>query len=133
MNQRWLPTFFFENALEDFFNSDRDTFRRESSGISLYEDDKSIIVEAAVPGIKAEHIDISLDKGILWIRGESKEEKKDVKYHVKASARFSYQVPLPKSYNEAVAPEAEVKDGILKITFAKTKETKAKKIEVKKK
>ncbi len=70
---------------------------------------------------------------MLWIRGEAKEEKKDVKYHVKANSRFSYQIPLPERYDESVEPEAEMKEGVLKISFHKSKETKAKKIEVKKK
>lgn len=40
--------------------------------ISLYEDDKHIIAEAALPGLSINEIDVSIDQGILRIQGERK-------------------------------------------------------------
>jgi HSP20 family protein len=106
----------------------------ESSGLSVYEDDKKIYVEAAVPGIKAEDIDIHFEKGTLWIKGETKDEKREkegVKYHVKASESFSYRISLPAKLDEVREPEAVCKDGILKITFNKSERESPKKIQIK--
>lgn len=136
--RRTLVPFF--NELEEVHNflqsyHDDNSFSKESEGLSVYEDEKNIYVEAPVPGIKPENIHVTFEKGVLWIKGEEKqeEEKKEIKYHMKSSSFFSYRLPLPSRIDENATPEATCEDGILKITFAKSKESSPQKIQVKKK
>jgi HSP20 family protein len=102
------------------------------SGVSLYENDDAFFVEAKVPGVRADEIKVSFQKGNLLIEAISKEEKKDVKVHFRSSASYSYLIPLPEERIDANASlEALCKDGILSITFPKAKVAKPMSITVK--
>ncbi|MBN2478930.1 MAG: Hsp20/alpha crystallin family protein [Parachlamydiales bacterium] len=133
--REFLPSLFNElDFFRDFFDLDADTFSKsENNSISLYENDDKYFVEAALPGIDQNDIQISFEKGILWIQAESKKEEKDVKYYMKANKNCSYKIPIPQKVDENETPEATFKNGILKISFSKTKNSKPKKIEIKSK
>src|SRR5689334_261472 len=68
-----------------------------ANNVSISEDDKNVYVDAAVPGINPEDIDVTFDHGFLWIRGETKQEEKDnkKKYYQKSSNAFSYKIAVP--------------------------------------
>lgn len=121
---------FLPSLLEDFIPS---IFGQSSSGLSVSENKQNIFVEAAMPGLKPEDIDLHLDRGTLTIKGEKKEEKedKDKKFYRRASRSFSYRLNLPEEVDETNEPQAVYKDGIMKITFAKTQKSQGKKINVK--
>src|SRR5579872_4151163 len=118
MNRYYIPTIFDEILSDDTFPT---LFKKMGScskgqcqGVTLYEDDQSFCLEAPVPGIKAEDIKIFFDKGGVSIEAKTADEKKDVKYHFKSSASYSYWVPLPAGrIDEQATPEAISKDGIL--------------------
>jgi HSP20 family molecular chaperone IbpA len=108
-----------------------------STGLDVYETNDAIVVEAQVPGIKEENIEINIDGNVLTINATQKEteEQKDKKKTVYKSTRqtsFSYSTNLPRIVDPSKA-EAEVEQGVLKITIPKSEEDKPKKIEVKKK
>jgi len=73
-----------------------------ASGLSVSEDDKHVYVEAAVPGVEPDKIEVSYDKGVLWIRGQQEQENQDRnrKYYRKASASFSYRLAVPGNIDE---------------------------------
>jgi HSP20 family protein len=102
------------------------------SGISISEDDKNVYVETALPGVKPEDVEITFDKGMLWVRGESKmEEQNDKKYYRRASNSFSYRIAVPGEIDMNKEPEASSEHGVMKITFAKHPQSQPKKIKVK--
>jgi HSP20 family protein len=101
-----------------------------SSGLSVSEDDKYVYVEAAVPGVDPEKIEVSYDKGVLWIRGQQEEQDKKRKFYRKASTSFSYRLVVPGNIDESKDPEATYKNGIMKVTFNKVPEPQPKKIAV---
>jgi HSP20 family protein len=105
---------------------------QEESNLSIYEDDGLICVEAALPGLKPQDIEVTYDKGVLWIRGEKKEEEEDKKkkFYRKASRQFSYNVMVPGDIDENKEPEATFKNGIMKITFKKKEKRAPKKLEI---
>lgn len=72
------------------------------SGLSVYEDKTHVFVEAHLPGLSSSDIDISYEKGALWIQGqkEEEEEDKEKKYYKKASNAFSYHVQIPGHIDE---------------------------------
>ncbi len=104
-----------------------------STGLSISEDDKNIYVEAAVPGLDSKDIEVTFEKGVLWIKGEAKEEEEDKKkkFWRKASRAFSYKVAVPGEIDPNKEPEASYKNGVMKVTFAKSPKTQPKKIPVK--
>ena len=104
-----------------------------SSGLTVSEDEKHVYVEAAVPGLDPEKVDVTFDKGVLWIRGsQDQEEKEEKKFYRRASSSFSYRVAVPGEIDESVDPEAVCKNGVMKITFNKKPQVEPKRIAVKK-
>ena len=101
------------------------------SGLSVSEDENHVFVEAALPGIKPDEIETTFDKGILWIKAEKKEGHDGTKkYYRKAASSFSYRVAIPGSIDENRHPEAVFKDGMITVTFEKTKKAEPKKIAI---
>ncbi len=103
------------------------------SGLSVFEDDKKIYIEASLPGIDPKNIEITFQDGYLWIRGESKEEDKDKtkKYYRQASKSFSYRVAVPGDIDNSSDPAATYKHGIMTVAFMKSPKAQPKKIQVK--
>jgi HSP20 family protein len=104
-----------------------------SNGLSVFEDNKNIYVEAAVPGIDPKDVEITYQDGYLWIRGEEKEEEEDKKkkFYRKSSKSFSYRVAVPGDVDPNIEPSATSKNGVMKVTFAKLPKSQPKKIEIK--
>jgi len=125
-------------ALLPLFWDEKETalFNRfyDESDISISEDNKHLYVEAAVPGVSADEIEINYEKGILTIQADKKEEtrSKDRKFYRKTNKHFFYRIPIPGCVNENEVPEASCKDGLLKLSFLKLKEDSKKKISIKK-
>jgi HSP20 family protein len=105
----------------------------EPSGLSVSEDETHVYVEAAVPGLKTDEIEMTFDKGILWIKGEKKEEseEKNKKYYRKALSTFSYRIAVPGNVDDSQHPDAVCKNGVLRVTFTKTSKSEPKKIPIK--
>ncbi len=124
--------FVFRNF--DLFDEDFDSTPEKSSdsNISISEDKEHVYVEAQLPGLKTEDIEVTLDKGVLWIRGEKKEEEKDKnrKYYCRSSHSFSYRLGIPGEIDETVDPPAKFENGIMEITFSKAKKEGPKKITI---
>jgi HSP20 family protein len=103
-----------------------------SSGVNLIEEGDSFVVKAEVPGIKPDQIKILYDNGGVSIEAKQVEEKNEAKYHIKSSSSRSYWIPLPLGQiDESASPEAICENGILKITFAKSRSSRPLKIAVK--
>jgi len=123
------PFFSFPFFDEDFWGMDM----TPQTGLSISEDKDHVYVEAHLPGLDAKDIELSFEKGMLWIRGEKKEETEDKnkKYYRKASSSFSYRVHVPGQIDEKKEPDASYKDGVIKVSFSKTPGSEAKKIAIK--
>ncbi len=114
----------FYNMLDDFFNDNWSANRLDSKGsfkIDLQEDDKEYIVEARLPGVKKEEINIELNDDKLNIsvkRDETiNEEKKNYVYKESRYCSMSRSVYLADSKSDGV--KAKLDNGILYITIPK--------------
>lgn len=103
-----------------------------SSDISVWEENKHVVVQVAVPGVKSDDVEITVEKGVLLVRANKKEEKtdKDKKYYQKSSSSFVYRVAIPNEIDESQEPKATLKDGLLEIHFKKSDRSIPKKIPV---
>ncbi len=110
---RWPSLFDWEES--------REWLLPKSPEITISEDDERVYVEAPVPGIDPDKIEVTFDKGVLSIRGseEETEEDKKKKYFRKSARSYSYRVTVPGDIDQARDPEITCKDGILTATFAK--------------
>jgi HSP20 family protein len=101
--------------------------------LDLSETKDAYLVEAAVPGLKPEDLEITLENNVLTIRGETRQETEDKQrnYH-RVERRFgSFQrsITLPNTV-KADAIKAELENGVLKLEIPKAEEVKPRKIEV---
>jgi HSP20 family protein len=105
--------------------------------LDVREDDKTVTIEAELPGVSEQDIAVTLNNGVLSIKGEKKhehEEKKDNYYLAERSfGSFERSLRLPDTIDEGQL-DARFDKGVLKITAPKRPEAiKAeKKIEIKK-
>lgn len=101
------------------------------TGVTVSEDDQHVYIEAQLPGLKPEDLDISVNQNTVWIKGERKEEEKDKdkKFYRRARNSFFYQVELPAQVEENTE-EAEFQDGVLTVSFKKTQQSQVRKISV---
>jgi len=121
-------------SFPSIWNDDDDWITPASSpsGLSVSEDDKNIFIEASLPGIKPENIDVTFQDGYLWIKGEVKEEEKDKsrKYYREATKSFSYRVAVPGEVDSSIDPVAKYKHGIMTVSFTKSPKAQPKKIQI---
>lgn len=104
------------------------------SNLDIYETANEVVVKANMAGIASDKVELTFEKGVLWIRGEEEtEEKEGKKYYRKASRSYSYKVAVPGNIDTKAEPEAVVENGVVRVTFTKAEEAKPKKIAVKSK
>jgi HSP20 family protein len=108
-----------------------DMFTKSSSGLSISEDDKNIYIEAPVPGVNPEDVEVTFDKGTLWVKAESKQEETNKKYYRRAANSFSYRIAVPGEIDPQSEPQATYKNGVMKVAFTKVPEVQPKRLTVK--
>ncbi len=96
--------------------------------VDMYETKDAVVVEAPVAGIDPKNIEISIDNGILTIKGQSQrktevEEKDFYRKEIRQGTVFR-QIALPASVKSEGA-EADYDNGILKIVLPKADQRKA--------
>jgi HSP20 family protein len=103
-------------------------FAREIRGwnpsIDLYETPDSFVLEADLPGVKAEDVKVEVQNGDLRLEGQRTIEKdqSNGRFHTmeRSSGYFVRQIKLPESViNDAI--KAEFKDGVLRVILPKTR------------
>jgi HSP20 family protein len=123
------------NFFQDFdrlFNGVASANLGKGYDFDLYETDESMVLEMAVPGIKTEDLDISLEGRQLTIAGKYPEtEDASRRYWVKGIAKdeFNRVINLP-THIQTDHVQAQVRDGVLSLTMPKVAEAKSKKISI---
>ncbi len=90
--------------------------------IDLVDHDKNLVLTVEVPGMDEKDVDIQFADGTLYLRGERKEEREDVKsdhrYSERMYGRFERQIPLGIDIDLAKA-KATLDNGLLTVTLPK--------------
>ncbi len=131
---KWTP------FLEPFGDMDKflEDFRKGtavgfSPALDIYDKGASLVVEAQLPGIDGEKVDVSVEDDILTIQGKSekKSEVEEKNYYRKEirSGSFYRSVALP-AHVDGKKANAEFVDGVLKITIPKLKPVNHSKVKV---
>lgn len=118
----WLNNWFDDN----FFNTPvMAQTTTTAPAVNVKEDNKQYVMEVAVPGLKKEQVNMSIDKdGYLTLSIENKNEQKDESKNEHYLRReFSYtsyrqSYALPDNV-DADKIEANVADGVLKVVLPK--------------
>ncbi|MBP7832798.1 MAG: Hsp20/alpha crystallin family protein [Candidatus Levybacteria bacterium] len=111
--------------------------RLMGQGLNLYETQDALIAETAVPGLSESDIDVTFEGGVVRVSGnkEEKQEDKDKRRYFMSSmtTAFNYTFRIPEGVVKDAEPEAELEDGVLRLTFKKVEKKEPRKIKVTKK
>jgi len=101
--------------------------------IDLSETEGAFLVEAAVPGLKSDDLNITVENNVLTISGEVRreEETKERSYHrvERSYGKFQRSLTLPNTV-KFDAIKASMKEGVLYIEIPKADEVKPRRINV---
>ncbi len=101
--------------------------------VDIIESDKEYLIKAEVPEIRKEDLKITVENGVLTIRGERKfeQEEKNKRYHrvERSYGSFMRGFSLPDDADPGKV-NAEFKDGVLAVHVSKSEAAKPKQIEI---
>jgi len=119
------------------FNSDENgniATANWAPAVDIKEDDKAFTLMADIPGVDPDDIEVTMDKGVLTIKGERQSEKKTEEENYKRVERqygvFYRRFTLPDSA-DADSIEAQSEHGVLNVTIPKQEVAQSRRISVK--
>lgn len=101
--------------------------------VDVKEENKRFLITADLPGVDPKDVEVTMHNGMLTLKGERIEEKKEEKEGYRRVERFSGSFYRRFMLPDTADPEnikARAKNGVLEIEIGKTKELQAKKIKV---
>ena len=102
--------------------------------INIADSDGDVRVEAELPGMRPEDIDVNVSGDLLTLKGERKEEREEAEegytYREIRQGSFQRAVRLPAEV-QADKADARFENGVLTVRLPKAEEAKAKQIEIK--
>jgi HSP20 family protein len=100
--------------------------------VNVFTDENGLVVQAEVPGVKPDQLDVQVDPGRLTIGGErtlTADEKHSYHRRERRSGRFSRAIQLPRDLDPDQA-KAECRNGLLTVRIPKSAAAKPRQIEV---
>ena len=131
----WTPYTDLRREIDRLFESftgDGHQRGRTFPPVNVWEEGDTLFLEAELPGVKQDDLDISAVGNELTIRGKrSPGQDANLAYHrqERGFGEFTRVLTLPSSIN-ADKIEATLKDGVLTLMLPKAEEAKARKIKV---
>jgi HSP20 family protein len=143
--ERWEPFQEFEQVTERMRRMLEETFGgfgrwpsllQETAGwsppVDIEEQDDAYVLEAELPGVTRENIDIELVGNELAITGELKEKERTgvVRRRTRRTGRFDYRVTLPEQV-DAEQIDASLDEGVLTMRVPKSERAQRRKVAIK--
>lgn len=101
--------------------------------VDISETDTAYLIKGEIPGVKKEDVRVTIEDGMITMRGERKLEKEDKgeKFHriERSYGSFMRSFRMPDDADESNI-KAEFKDGMISVTLPKSAKAKSKEIEV---
>jgi HSP20 family protein len=128
----------FDNEINRFFNGMKtqraaNQERGWMPAVDIHEEDDRFVLSADIPGVERKDVEITLEDGVLTIKGErhagSEEKRKGFHRSERVYGTFMRQFTLPDTVN----PEnisASVREGVLHIEIPKQARPEPRKISV---
>jgi HSP20 family protein len=90
--------------------------------VDIREEDQQFVIYADLPGVDPKHIDVTLEKGVLTIRGrrdlESRDEQHGFRRAERTSGQFYRRFSLPDTA-DSQAVKARFTNGVLEVAIPK--------------
>jgi HSP20 family protein len=125
----------YDPALNNSYSDDASVATANwTPSVDISENDKAFTLLADIPGVNPDDIDISMEKGVLTVKGErnaeSVEEGENYRRVERQNGQFYRRFTLPDSA-DADKIEAKSEHGVLRITIPKQEVAVSRRIEVK--
>lgn len=133
--------FSLRREMDELFETFLDRRGRATDGVvwapavNVREDKDALYVDAELPGLTRDEIQLSVENGVLTITGEKREERTEGKpqgeVHLfeRRYGRFERRLTLPTNV-DADKIRARYENGVLVVTLPKTEEAKARQIQI---
>jgi HSP20 family protein len=120
---RWSPMSQLLNGTGGYYPS-----------LQMCDDDEAVFVEAVIPGVDPESLDLSVERNILTLSGEKPQrfgEDEPKAFHRKErfAGKFTRRMRLPAEV-DAEQVRAEYANGVLKVKLPKAAKAKARQISI---
>jgi HSP20 family protein len=116
-----------------FFRPANGTDDSRGMPLDIYTTDEALVVEAALPGVKPESVDVSILGDTLTLTATTDEQRSSDEggYHVKEvrRGRFSRTITLPGGLKTDAA-NATFENGMLRLSFPKAEQAKPRQIPI---
>jgi HSP20 family protein len=101
-----------------------------SPAVDVHEDADAIFVQAELPGLRLDDVEVGVENDVLTLSGERKSEREEGHYlRERWHGAFSRSFKLPRTV-DVERIEATLKDGVLSVRLPKRDNVKPRKIEV---
>lgn len=125
----FLPA--LNSMLDDFRCLDNSMFYNRMSDYKIEEDEKNYIIEMDMPGVKKEDLEVGIKENILSIYAERKKEDKTENKESVVVSKYEQSFNISAKGIDVDNIQANLDNGVLKITLPKKGEVKfEKKIEI---
>jgi HSP20 family protein len=128
-----MRSLFVRSGNGDSFLTNETDFADWSPAVDISEDEKEFTITADLPDVKKEEVKVSLDDGMLTIKGERqhKEETKKKKFHrvERSYGKYVRSFRLPDEV-ESDKIDAAFKDGVLTVHLPKGEKSKSREKEI---
>lgn len=115
------------------FDRDEVRYGAWNPNVDIFEEKDNLVLEAELPGMKREDFELTIENNVVTLKGDRRFEKKTEgeNYHrvERSYGSFTRSFTLPQNVT-ADGASADFDNGLLRVTFPKREETKARKIEI---
>jgi len=117
--------------LEQMMGASPEVARPWIPDVDIEETDDAWILEAELPGARAEDVHVETDEGELTIRGAITEHEREgiLRRRTRRVGEFEYAVTLP-GLSGDVEPEARLHHGVLEVRVPKPEQSKPREIQI---
>jgi len=127
----------FNNEMSRYLSSMRGSAANQehdwTPAVDIHEEDNRYLLTADIPGVNRSDVEITLDEGVLTVKGERKSEtgvsEHGYRRRERIAGSFMRQFNLPDTVDSANI-SAKAEDGVLKIEIPKQEKLQPKKITV---
>ena len=129
----WSELFSLQDQMDQLFNAGRAADAPSRLAIDIRQTAEAFTIEASVPGFAPEDVEVTVDQGVLTIKGTRKQESEDrrdgwIRRERRQSSVFR-QLGLPAEVRESEI-SATFANGVLTVTVPRTQKAEPKRIAV---
>jgi HSP20 family protein len=119
----------FDDLLEDVGTGGPARTGITAPAMEVHQSDDKLEITAELPGVKEEDVDLTVEDGVLTLRGEKKYERTDEErgYSERSYGTFERRITLPSNIDEDKCT-ADFKDGVLTISMPKSEKARGRRI-----